>query len=137
LSGKTIKSISVNGADTCAIASDNLAYCWGNNVDGELGNNSITQSNIPVAVYTGGVLSGKTIQSISVSSNAMRSTADSVNTCVIASDNQAYCWGVGTSGQLGNNAAANSSVPVAVYTGGVLSGKTIKPPFYIIYPYSF
>src|SRR5665648_324291 len=117
LSGKTIKQISVGNMVTCAIASDDQAYCWGYNGDGELGNNSTTNSSIPVAVYTNGVLNGKTVKSISVGTN---------HTCVIASDDQVYCWGLNSSGQLGNNSTNQSMVPVAVNTTGVLSGKTIK-----------
>jgi alpha-tubulin suppressor-like RCC1 family protein len=118
LSGKTIKSITVGGDYTCAIASDNLAYCWGYNNYGQIGDNSTTTRLVPVAVYTAGVLSGKTIKSISAGYD---------HTCVIASNNLAYCWGFNTYGELGNNLStpANNVVPVAVYTAGVLSGKTI------------
>jgi len=117
LSGKTFKSISAGYYATCAVASDNLAYCWGSNMYLQLGNNLTSNSLVPVAVYTAGVLSGKTILSMSA--------RDSGHTCVIASNNLAYCWGNGVSGQLGNNTLASSKVPVAVYTAGVLSGKTI------------
>jgi len=103
-SGKYWKQISTRGMSACAIASDNQAYCWGNNNRGQLGNNSTAQSLVPVAVTTSGVLSGKTIKSISAGSNA----------CAIASDNQAYCWGYNLYGQLGNNSTAQSLVPVAV-----------------------
>ncbi len=118
LSGKTIKAASAAWNRTCAIASDNNAYCWGTGTGGELGNGGSANSNMPVAVNTSGVLSGKTIKAISAGGN---NTA-----CVIASDNLAYCWGVNTSGQLGNGNNTNSNVPVAVSTSGVLSGKTIK-----------
>jgi alpha-tubulin suppressor-like RCC1 family protein len=86
LNGKTFKSISAGQWHTCAIASDDQAYCWGNNVDGELGNNTESTSSVynPVAVYTGGVLKGKTLKSISTGFN---------NSCALASDNQVYCWG--------------------------------------------
>ncbi len=117
LSGKTILSISTRSNHTCAIASDNLAYCWGNNASGQLGNNSTTPSLVPVAVDTSGVLAGKTMRAISVGA---------LYTCAIASDSQAYCWGSGGTGRLGNNTATQSNVPVAVNTTGVLSGKTIR-----------
>ena len=106
LAGKTIKQISAYGFHTCAVASDNKAYCWGRGDLGQLGNNSTTNSSIPVAVNTTGVLAGKTIKQISNGSS---------HTCAIASDDKAYCWGSGSFGALGNNSAANSSVPVRVY----------------------
>ena len=115
LAGKTIKQISTGGTHNCAIASDDKAYCWGYNSEGNLGNNSTANSRVPVAVNTSGVLAGKTIKQIS---------AGSSYTCAIASDDKAYCWGSG--GVLGNNSSVSSKVPVAVNTSGVLAGKTIK-----------
>jgi alpha-tubulin suppressor-like RCC1 family protein len=41
------------------------AYCWGDNTYGELGNNSTMNSNVPVAVNTGGALAGVTLTQIS------------------------------------------------------------------------
>ncbi len=118
LSGLTIKAIAAGGYHTCVIASDDRAYCWGNNGSGQLGNNSTTNSSIPVAVDTSGVLNGLTVKAISAGYNF---------TCAIASDNNTYCWGDNSyGGQLGNNSSTSSSVPVAVTTSGVLSGLTVK-----------
>lgn len=116
LSGKTALQIDAGYNMACMIASDNQGYCWGGNGSGELGNNTTSDSSVPVAVNTSGVLSGKTLKKI---------TVGHIHTCAIASDDQAYCWGNNIAGQLGNNSTSNSSVPVAVNTSGVLSGKTI------------
>jgi len=116
LAGKTIKSISAGDSYTCAIASDDKAYCWGNNGSGQLGTSTTSQSSIPVAVATG-ALTGKTIKSIS---------ASSISTCVIASDDQVYCWGTNTSGQLGTGNTNLSYTPIAVVKTGAFAGKTIK-----------
>ncbi len=117
LLGLTIKAISVGSTHTCAIASDNNAYCWGYNSTGQLGNGLTSTSTTPVLVTATGVLSGLTIKAIS---------SGNTHTCAIASDNNAYCWGAGASGRLGNSAVANSLVPVAVTNSGVLAGLTIK-----------
>ncbi|NTW62053.1 prepilin-type N-terminal cleavage/methylation domain-containing protein [Candidatus Saccharibacteria bacterium] len=116
LNGKTIKSIVTSSMHACAIASDNNAYCWGHNSGGELGNNSFTRSTVPVAVYTAGVLSGKTVKTIG---------AGASDTCVVASDDKAYCWGYNDNGNLGDNSTTTRIVPVAVNTAGVLSGATV------------
>lgn len=110
-------TIAGGNSHSCAIASDGQAYCWGRNNVGQLGNNSTEDSLAPVAVWTSGVLAGKTIKQLA---------AGNEHTCAIASDNQTYCWGTGDHGRLGNGTTAQSNVPVAVKTDGILSGKTIK-----------
>ena len=167
LSDKTVTAISAGSGHTCAIASG-AAYCWGNNYNGQLGNGSNTNSNVPVAVTSTGVLTGKTITSISAGSNhtcAIASgatycwgsnyygalgngstensnfpvatvntllkegttyeiSAGSGHTCAIASG-AAYCWGNNVLGQLGNGSSANSNLPIAIATTGILVGKTV------------
>ena len=117
LSGKTITQMSLGEYDSCALTSDGLSYCWGQNGNGQLGNNSTTDSPVPVAVNTSGVLSGKKLTQIA---------AHYYHTCAIDTSGLAYCWGKNTNGQLGNNSGTDSSVPVAVTTSGVLNGKNIK-----------
>jgi alpha-tubulin suppressor-like RCC1 family protein len=116
LSGKTVVSISTGNIYSCALASDSNVYCWGNNGNSQLGNNSTTQSLVPTGIYMSGALATKTIIALS---------SGNTHSCVIASDNNAYCWGYGLAGELGNNANVTSSVAVAVTKTGVLSGKTI------------
>lgn len=92
-------------------------YCWGGNDYGQLGNNTTTDSLVPVAVdNTSGALAGKNVTAIDAGSH---------HTCAVA-DGQAFCWGENYSGQLGNNTITDSLVPAAVdTTSGVLAGKTI------------
>mgnify|MGYP000950587383 CR=1 FL=1 len=122
LSGKTVTSANTgNGANSnaCVVASG-LGFCWGLNGDGELGNGLSTQSLVPVAVNTAGVLSGKTVTAISVGG-----TSSAPHTCAVASG-AAYCWGKNSKGSLGNNSSSTSSlVPIAVDATGVLAGKTV------------
>jgi alpha-tubulin suppressor-like RCC1 family protein len=112
-----MKKVVSSESHTCGISSNDLAYCWGSNISGVLGDGTTTDSRIPVAVDTSGALAGKTILDISTYNN---------HTCVIASDNNAYCWGANTYGQLGNNSRISSSIPVAVKNDGALSGLTVK-----------
>ena len=111
------RQITAGTYHTCFISYDDLAYCWGKNDAGELGNNSTTISLVPIAVYTDGVFKDKTVKSIAAGENY---------TCAIASDDKAYCWGYNYAGQVGDNSKVSRSVPTAVYTDGVLKDKTIK-----------
>jgi alpha-tubulin suppressor-like RCC1 family protein len=107
----TFSSISAGSSHSCGLTSSGAAYCWGDGSSGQLGNNSTSGSNVPVAVAapTGG--SVLTFSSIDVGSN---------HSCGLTSSGAAYCWGLGFSGQLGNNSTSGSNVPVAVLapTGG-------------------
>ncbi len=114
LAGKRITAISAGRGHSCTVA-DGKAYCWGDNAPGQLGNNSTTDSKVPVAVDTGGVLAGKTVTAIS---------AGAGHSCAVA-EGLAYCWGNNANGRLGNGGTTESTVPVAVDTGGVLAGRTI------------
>ena len=96
-----------NGGYTCALTTTGQAYCWGLNNQGQLGNNSTTNSRIPVAVQ---MPAGVSFQSI---------TAGSLHTCALTTEGKAYCWGYGGSGQLGNNSTTDSSIPLAVSSVGV------------------
>ncbi len=75
-----------------AAAPTGRAAAWGSNGLGELGNDSTTNSSVPVAVDTLGVLAGKSLTAIS---------AGYLHSCAVA-DGQAYCWGYSGSGALGN-----------------------------------
>lgn len=117
LYNKDIKDMSAGAYQTCVVASDNNAYCWGRNNYGQLGNNTNTNSRVPVAVYGGDLLLGKSVLSISAGEH---------HVCVIASDNNAYCWGLNNNGQLGDNTIVNKKVPTSVMNTGALSGLSIK-----------
>lgn len=74
--------------------------CWGNNGNGQLGNGSITNSLIPVAV------TGLT--------TATSVSAGNFHSCAVLASGSVQCWGTNGSGQLGNDSTTQSLVPVAV-----------------------
>ena len=119
MSGKTIVAISAGETHSLALASDGTIYSWGARMYGRLGDGSTSASTaLPVAVTTTGTpMEGKTITAIS---------AGYSHSLALASDGTVYSWGYNSSGQLGNNSTATSTVPVAVTTTGTpMSGKTI------------
>ncbi len=105
IAGKSIVAISAGGLFSVALASDGTVYTWGYNSSGQLGYGNNTDSNVPVAVTTSGVLAGKTITVID---------AGHSHCLVVASNGSVFTWGYGTYGQLGIGDNVSYKVPVAV-----------------------
>lgn len=130
LYNKVVTAISQDGywdgsggyAHVCVVAksptlNNGAAYCWGENADGQLGRNNTTDSNVPVAVITSGVLSGKVVQDVA---------AGLRHSCVMANA-KVYCWGDNGAGQLGDGTNTQRNAPVAVRAnnGDALYNKVI------------
>lgn len=95
----------------CLLAADGAAWCWGSNEYGQLG--AATAS--PCA---GGTLacSARPV----ATQPALRFTALSLSLrhgCGLDATGQAWCWGFGLGGQLGNGASADSAGAVRVAGG--------------------
>ncbi|MEM9242644.1 MAG: hypothetical protein AAGA27_01120 [Pseudomonadota bacterium] len=107
VSGLGWKQIAVGYDSTCGIATNGKTYCWGSNLQGQLGinnNDNTYQSTIPVAVDTD-------VEFVQISSGF------GIN-CGVTADYAAYCWGANNSGALGTGSiGGNSAVPAQV-TGG-------------------
>jgi alpha-tubulin suppressor-like RCC1 family protein len=116
LAGKTIISIAAGTYHSFALCSDGTLAAWGYNGNGELGNGGTGFSPLPVTVDNSGVLAGKTVRSV---------IAGSFHNFALCTDGTLAGWGYNAFGQLGNNNANNSTVPVSVLASGVLAGKTI------------
>jgi hypothetical protein len=101
----SVTGITAGSLHVCAI-SDGVAYCWGDNSNGQLGNNTTTEENVPVQVVgVGGV--GELPTEIGL-------TAGQFHTCSLSSTGTAYCWGANADGQLGNNTVTEEHAPVEV-----------------------
>lgn len=108
LNGKSFVRIAVGAGRTCTFDTAGLAYCWGAARNGD---NTQSQRLTPVAVMTTSPsqLTGMTVNDISVGNSA---------TCVTTTTRQAFCWGVNTVGQLGDNTTTARSAAVAVLIDG-------------------
>lgn len=107
LSNVTAISTSGTYGHTCAILSDKTAECWGNDQNNQLGNPAVgTYSSLPVKV--------KNTDNSGNLSNALMVSAGAFHTCALLSDQNVYCWGENSNGQLGNNSQVSSNLPVKV-----------------------
>jgi alpha-tubulin suppressor-like RCC1 family protein len=103
--GHAFVSIAAGSETTCALTAGGTAWCWGRGGEGQLGaGSSVTASSTPVAV-AGGI----TFRQLAVGSG---------HTCGVATDDSVYCWGLNTSGQLGDGTTSQFPVPIPVPVGG-------------------
>ena len=116
LLGKTVTMIAAGSAHSLALTSDGKVFAWGYNFLGQLGDSTTTYRTTPVAVNMSGVLSGKTVSSI---------TAGSSHSLALTSDGMVFGWGYNISGQLGDGTTTQRTTPVAVNMNGVLLGKIV------------
>jgi len=104
-------SLSAGDTHTCGVTLDEVAYCWGNNIFGQLGSAIVYVSdcaNYPCSPTPIAVTGGLSLVAIS---------AGDRHTCAIAADGAAYCWGDNASGQLGDGTTTSKSAPVPVVGG--------------------
>lgn len=100
---------------TVALKSDGTVWAWGRNTDGQLGNASNTDSNIPVKVSN-------------IASGVTSIDAGNGHTVVLKNDGTVWTFGKNSSGQLGNGtngAGTYSNIPVQVT--GLNLGATPDP----------
>jgi len=116
LLNKTVVAVAAGYNHSLARCADGSVVTWGNNAYGQLGNNTTTNSNVPVDITASGELYGRTILFL---------VAGSDHSIGLCSDGSLVAWGRNNYGQLGNGSLVNSSIPVVVDASDVLSGKVI------------
>src|SRR5205085_8462896 len=91
----------------CLLTSAGAAWCWGSNDNGELGNNTITQTCQGGSCSTTAmpVLGGLTFAQLAVGHD---------QTCGVTTAGAGYCWGSDLLGALGNGAGGSVNVPGAI-----------------------
>jgi alpha-tubulin suppressor-like RCC1 family protein len=95
-----VTAIAAGSSFTCAIVNGGV-QCWGINDQGQLGNNTTTDSPTPVMVH--GLTTGVTAISLGQQ-----------YACALVNGSGVQCWGGNALGQLGNGTQRNSPVPVSV-----------------------
>lgn len=99
-------SITAGSRHTCGVATDGLAYCWGNNERGQLGTASPRLASEPIPVVG--------------ARRWLRLAGGGDHTCGIAEGGSAFCWGENDYGQLAAAGVSPRTSPTPVRViGGV------------------
>ncbi|NIM51913.1 MAG: hypothetical protein GTN78_05370 [Gemmatimonadales bacterium] len=95
-------SLSAGLSHTCGITRDSVAYCWGSNQNGQLGNG--VRTSVPQPVLVAGGLKFISVQ------------AGGAHTCALTTEGVAYCWGLNHAGQLGTEESTETCGPLPCAT---------------------
>lgn len=105
---RVFRSVDVGGDFSCSTIELGRVYCWGINGAGQLGAPSDS------VCFDGpsrcSLLPERTSTTLAFASV----TAGEATTCGVAVNGRAYCWGVGSFGQLGNGTSGSVSAPALV-----------------------
>ena len=103
--GSGVLQLSVGMRHNCLVKTNGSAWCWGQNLEGRLGNGTTNNSSSPVQV------SGMDQQVDSISAGGHYS-------CLVKTNGSAWCWGDNSSGQLGDGTRTRKTSPVEVSSMG-------------------
>lgn len=97
-------AIASDSTSTCVIDISGQAFCWGEGNRGRLGNGSTEDQPTPVPVDQG------SLRFVAIG-------AGIAHGCALTDTGEAYCWGAGNLGRLGNGESGNMTSPVPVLGG--------------------
>jgi alpha-tubulin suppressor-like RCC1 family protein len=113
--------VQLGAGDThmCGLDAAGIGHCWGNNDQGQLGDPSFlsSQSATPHVVLASGHVWAE-----------IRGGFES--TCTRTTAGDAYCWGEGTDGSVGNGIAASVRTPTAVTSSGQIYAQVSPGAFF-------
>jgi alpha-tubulin suppressor-like RCC1 family protein len=97
---------------TCGLTADGVAYCWGRDLFGALGNGGgLINTQGPSLVDMGPITGNKAF---------VRLYGGVYYTCGLTADGVAYCWGLDEEGELGNGGISEDTAsPSMVDTTGI------------------
>jgi alpha-tubulin suppressor-like RCC1 family protein len=103
--GTNWKQVTCGYTNTAAIKTDGTLWTWGKNINGQLGDNTVTNRSSPV-------------QTIMYGTNWKQVSCGSVHTAAIKTDGTLWGFGYNIYGQLGDNTRTDRSSPVQTVAFG-------------------
>ena len=97
------KQVQGNYFNTAAIKTDGTLWVWGDNLYGQIGDNTTTDRRTPRQEFTS-------------STNWKQVTCGNVHTAAIKTDGTLWVWGSNSNGQIGDNTTASRSTPRQEFT---------------------
>ena len=90
--GLSWSRIVAGGHFSCGVTTGNKAYCWGYNLDGQLGNGNHTLQRKPVAV-AGGLSFRLVTAGGGGFEDLQQDSPETAHACGVTTENKGYCWG--------------------------------------------
>ena len=109
--GHLFRTVQVGLVHACAVrASDDRAFCWGNDLYGQLGIGNNTGISIKPLAVTGSLTFRHVV-------------TRTFHTCGVTTDNRAFCWGLNRYGAVGDSSTSWLRLKRSRVTGpGIPSG---------------
>lgn len=96
----TIRAVAAGNNHTCALLSNGMVACWGENSSGQLGSGTDSGTLVP--------------QLVPGITDAAKLVAGGESTCVVTSFNELFCWGNNSLEQLTDSLPAIQRVPAKI-----------------------
>jgi alpha-tubulin suppressor-like RCC1 family protein len=98
----TVTQLVAGHNHSMALTSTGRVYTWGRNNTGQLGDNTVTQRNIPTEITS------------RITGTVTQIAADSLHSIALTSTGRVYTWGNNSNGQLGDDTTIQKRIPTEI-----------------------
>jgi alpha-tubulin suppressor-like RCC1 family protein len=115
--GETIRGLNAGSFHSLAVTTKGRVYAWGWNGQGQLGDGTTTQRDLPTLITFNGLQVEETIGSV---------VAGSSHSLAVTTKGRVYAWGYNYFGQLGDGTTTQRNTPTLITLNGRQWGETIR-----------